>query len=70
MADDILQQKRKERNPFSRLAPYELTCPEMKTLLHWCGPELISEQELPWGGGNWSKIKTQIYIMYKIIIRK
>jgi hypothetical protein len=46
---DILQQKRKERNPFSRLAPYELTCPEMKTLLHWCGPELISEQELPWG---------------------
>ena len=46
---DILQQKRKDRNPFSRLAPYELTCPEMKTVLHWCGPELILEDELPWG---------------------
>lgn len=46
---DILQQKRKERNPFSRLAPYKLTCPEMKTVLKWCGPELIPEEDLPWG---------------------
>lgn len=45
---DILQQKRKERNPFSRTAPYKWTCPEMTTLLQWCGPELISEEELPW----------------------
>ncbi len=46
---EILQHKRKERNPFSRTAPYELTCPEMKQLLHWCGPESISKEKLPWG---------------------
>jgi hypothetical protein len=46
---EILQHKRKERNPFSRTAPYELTCPEMKELLHWCGPESISNEKLPWG---------------------
>lgn len=49
---DILQQKRKDRNPFSRKAPYELTCPDMKELLHWCGPELISTSSVPWGGGG------------------
>ncbi|KAL7541831.1 hypothetical protein ACHAXR_012638 [Thalassiosira sp. AJA248-18] len=43
-----LQQKRKERNPFARKAPYELTCPEMKDLLHWCGPQLISKTQVPW----------------------
>ena len=47
---EVLQKKRTERNPYARTAPYELTCPEMKHLLHWCGPELISEEELPWGG--------------------
>ena len=46
---EVLQKKRRERNPFARTAPYELTCPEMKHLLHWCGPKLISEEELPWG---------------------
>jgi hypothetical protein len=46
---DILQQKRKERNPFQRTAPYPLTCPEMKELLKWCGPELISKSQVPWG---------------------
>lgn len=47
---DILQNKRKERNPFSRRAPYELTCPDMKELLHWCGPEIITKDKVPWGG--------------------
>ena len=46
---DILQQKRKERNPFARRAPYELTCPEMKDLLYWCGPLLIPKSRVPWG---------------------
>ncbi len=46
---DTLQQKRKERNPFQRTAPYPLTCPEMKELLKWCGPDLISKTQVPWG---------------------
>ena len=46
---EILQRKRKERNPFARKAPYELTCPDMKDLLHWCGPQLISKAKVPWG---------------------
>jgi len=46
---DILQQKRKERNPYQRTAPYPLTCPEMKELLSWCGPDLISRSQVPWG---------------------
>jgi hypothetical protein len=45
---DVLQNKRKERNPFSRRAPYELTCPDMKDLFHWCGPEIISKDNVPW----------------------
>ena len=45
---EVLQQKRKERNPFSRKAPYELTCPDMKELLNWCGPELIPKTKVPW----------------------
>eukprot|EP00593_Proboscia_inermis_P013202 CAMPEP_0171309286 /NCGR_PEP_ID=MMETSP0816-20121228/19455_1 /TAXON_ID=420281 /ORGANISM="Proboscia inermis, Strain CCAP1064/1" /LENGTH=328 /DNA_ID=CAMNT_0011792733 /DNA_START=335 /DNA_END=1321 /DNA_ORIENTATION=+ len=45
----VLQQKRMERNPYHRTPPYELTCPELKSLLHWCGPDLISISELPWG---------------------
>ena len=44
----ILQEKREGRNPFRRRAPYELTCPEMKSLLNWCGPELIGETNVPW----------------------
>lgn len=46
---EILQRKRKDRNPFARKAPYELTCPDMKDLLHWCGPQLISKANVPWG---------------------
>jgi len=45
---DILRQKRENRNPFYRTPPYELTCPEMKTLLNWCGPNLISTEDVPW----------------------
>jgi len=45
---EILQRKRRERNPFARKAPYELTCPEMRDLLLWCGPELIPEGNVPW----------------------
>ena len=44
----VLQRKRIDRNPFSRTPPYELTCPEMKILLKYCGPELISSSEVPW----------------------
>jgi len=43
----ILQQKRKERNPFSRTPPYKLSCPDMSRLLDYCGPELFPS-ELPW----------------------
>jgi hypothetical protein len=45
----VLQQKRKDRNPFSRTPPYPLTCPEMKDLLSYCGPELFPSNKLPWG---------------------
>ena len=45
---EVLQNKRKERNPFARKAAYELTCPDMKELLHWCGPELIPKVKVPW----------------------
>ena len=44
----VLQEKREGRNPFRRRAPYELTCPDMKSLLNWCGPDLISEAQVPW----------------------
>lgn len=43
-----LKQKRQDRNPFSRTAPYPLSCPEMKELFSYCGPELFPEHELPW----------------------
>jgi hypothetical protein len=44
----VLQEKRKERNPFYRTPPYELTCPELRELLNFCGPEIISKNKLPW----------------------
>mmetsp|Transcript_13689 Transcript_13689/g.40010 ORF Transcript_13689/g.40010 Transcript_13689/m.40010 type:complete len:198 (-) Transcript_13689:4236-4829(-) len=44
----VLQQKRKERNPFSRTPPYQLTCPEMKSLLDWCGPNILPKSQVPW----------------------
>ena len=45
---DVLQQKRKERNPFSRTAPYPLSCPDMQKLLRHCGPELFPKSRVPW----------------------
>jgi len=42
-----LVQKREERNPFFRTPSYELTCPEIKGLLSWCGPGIYSGK-LPW----------------------
>ena len=44
----VLQQKRRERNPFRRTPPYPLTCPDMSELLSWCGPELIGQSLVPW----------------------
>lgn len=32
---DVLIQKRKDRNPYFRTPGYDLTCPDMKDLLHW-----------------------------------
>jgi hypothetical protein len=45
----VLQQKRKDRNPFSRTPPYPLSCPEMKDLLSYCGPDPFPWGRLPWG---------------------
>ena len=44
----ILQEKRRQRNPFSRTPPYALSCPDMKNLLHFCGPERIALDQVPW----------------------
>jgi len=43
-----LQDKRQQRNPFSRTPPYELSCPDMKELLQHCGPAIIEESKVPW----------------------
>jgi len=42
-----LQAKRLQRNPFHRTTPYPLSCPEMKSLLAWCGPGIFADS-LPW----------------------
>ena len=42
-----LGQKRTERNPFSRHAPYRLTCPELEGILRHRGPTPY-EGALPW----------------------
>lgn len=47
-SSQVLQDKRKQRNPFSRTPPYELSCPEMKELLKWCGPDVIPQSQVPW----------------------
>lgn len=44
----VLQEKRHQRNPFSRTPPYELSCPQMKELLHYCGPRPFPKSKLPW----------------------
>jgi hypothetical protein len=42
-----LADKRMARNPFRRSTPYELACPELKSLLSWCGPDAY-RGALPW----------------------
>ncbi|CAM9930526.1 unnamed protein product, partial [Choristocarpus tenellus] len=44
---EVLQSKREERNPYRRTPPYQISCPEMRPLLEWCGPEFYSG-EVPW----------------------
>jgi hypothetical protein len=46
-SDPGLSTKREKRNPFKRTIPYELSCPELKGLFNWCGPDLYSDP-LPW----------------------
>lgn len=46
--DFALAHKREARNPFHRTIPYELACPEMKEVFHYCGPTLIDEKYIPW----------------------
>lgn len=43
-----LMNKRIVRNPFKRTIPYVLSCPDIKDLLTWCGPELFDWKILPW----------------------
>ena len=43
-----LQEKRQLRNPFARTAPYDLSCPDMKELFHFCGRQRIPEEHIPW----------------------
>jgi hypothetical protein len=43
-----LQEKRKSRNPFMRTPPYDISCPDLKELFHYCGPELIEKAKVPW----------------------
>lgn len=45
---EVLQEKRRQRNPFSRTPPYALSCPSMKALLEHCGPDLIDASLIPW----------------------
>mmetsp|Transcript_16226 Transcript_16226/g.23867 ORF Transcript_16226/g.23867 Transcript_16226/m.23867 type:complete len:330 (+) Transcript_16226:94-1083(+) len=45
---EILQKKRRERNPFYRTPPYSKTCPDMAALLEYCGTELINTEKVPW----------------------
>lgn len=46
--DNALTDKRFKRDPFHRSIPYETACPELKDLLHWCGPDIIPESLVPW----------------------
>lgn len=43
-----LLNKRETRNPFKRTIPYELSCPDLRKLLLWCGPGLFDIENLPW----------------------
>lgn len=45
---DVLQEKRQQRNPFLRTPPYDITCPDMAELMHYCGQSFIDENRVPW----------------------
>ena len=45
----VNKEVRVERNPQRRVVPYVLSCPEVRGLLTYCGPELFDEKRLPWG---------------------
>ena len=47
-SDPSLKDKRRKRNPFQRTVPYPLACPELVTLLSWCGPDIVEAAALPW----------------------
>jgi hypothetical protein len=47
-ASEILKKKREIRNPFARTAPYGISCPDMREILKYCGPELIDDSKVPW----------------------
>ena len=47
-SSSVLQEKRKERNPFHRTPPYVQSCPGMKDVLTYCGPGLIPIERVPW----------------------
>ena len=47
-----LTAKRHVRDPFHRSVPYELACPDLKALLHWCGPGPYKGTTLPWSGSG------------------
>lgn len=48
-SDPALAQKRQARNPFHRTIPYLSACPEVVSLLQWCGPGLYTDMDqLPW----------------------
>ena len=55
-----LQQKRRIRNPFSRTPPYALTCPELKDLLDYCGPQVFPADKLPWAKGILRGVPRQV----------
>jgi len=48
-----LAAKRDARNPFRRTTPYPLSCPDIRTLLEWCGPGLFPDA-LPWSSSSTS----------------
>ena len=61
--------KRVLRNPFKRTIPYELSCPEVRDLLLWCGPGTFNPRTLPWTANDTllAPVKKQIAGSVKII---
>ena len=43
-----LSEKKSKRNPFRRSIPYVSACPELVSLLSWCGPGTFDVTSLPW----------------------